>query len=405
LARWNGISSTDGAKKRLSLLSRKKWVESGMSIITPTRVREIVALDEQPVLRNLLITDAYHRLTLSMAQLHPGGDLAWPVFATWASKQAGAFIRQEEIPRALLDTLELERIPVVRAILDGITRFIIGGNTIVFEELGLAFAGFVETFADPSARTEANLATLLANFSEGESMPDQVTVAPDGTLVRKGDGGQSLVRTALRHNFEALRETQVDARAELLLLANVECGLHEQIRLQPYIAGALDTPFEELLRLAKVPAHPLAERSADVARRISTELLMTMATPHEIIDLGSDLKAPMGASMWPAELSNLRNETLLALADHVGAYDARERDLELGDRVEGWVNAFMSKLGLARPEAQGTGAKRWGQLDDRMRFIFEYFRSRQRHAALLAPPFSSAQQVEIHAGRVPAGPL
>jgi hypothetical protein len=376
-----------------------------MPSITSMRVREIVALDEQPVLRNLLITDAYHRLTLEMARLQPGGDLAWPVFATWASKQAGAFIRQEEIPRAVFETLELERVAMVRAILDAITRFIIGGNKTVFEELGLAFAGFIETFAEPSARTEANLATLLANFSEGESMPDRVTVTRDGTLVREGDGGQSLVRTALRHYFEALRETQVDARAELLLLANVECGLHEQIRLQPYIAGALDAPIEELLRLAQIPEHPLVERSADVARRVSTELLMTMALPNEVVDLGSDLKAPIGASMWPTELSNLRHPTLLALADRVGAYETRERELELSDRVEGWVNGFMTKLGLARPEAQGTGAKRWGRLDDRMRFIFELFRSRQRDAVLLTPPFSPAQQAELHAGRVPVGRL
>lgn len=376
-----------------------------MPTITTARVREIVALEEQPVLRNLLITDAYHQLTLSMAQILPGADLAWPVFATWASKQAGAFIRQEEVPRALFDPLELERIEVVRSILDAITRFIIGGNKIVFEELGLAFASFFETFAEPSAQTETNLATLLAGFSEGESMPDQVTITRDGKLVRTGDGGQSLVRTALRHYFEALRETDVDARAELVLLANVECGLHEQIRLQPYIAGALDAPIDELLRLAQVGDHPLAERSVDLARRISTEWLMTMATPHEVIDLGSDLQGPLGASMWPTELRNLRHPTLLALADRVGAYDARERNLEFDDRVEGWVNGLMAKLGLARPEAQGTGAKRWGRLDDRMRFIFEYFRSRQREAALLAPPFSAAQQAELYAGRLPAGPL
>lgn len=376
-----------------------------MSSMTPARVREIVAVEQQPVLRNLLITDAYHQLTLAMAQLLPGADLAWPGFATWASKQAGTFIRQEEVPRALFDTLELERIAVVRAILDAITRFIINGNKIVFEELGLAFAGFFEAFVEPSARTEANLATLIARFSEGESMPDQVTITSDGELVRTGEGGQSLVRTALRHYFEALRETDVDARAELVLLANVECGLHEQIRLQPYIAGALDAPLGELLRLAKVPDHALAERTVDLARRIATEWLMTMATPHEIIDLGSDLPAPRGASMWPTELRNLRHPTLLALADRVGAYDARERDLEFDDRVEGWVNGLMVKLDLARPEAQGTGAKRWGRLDDRMRFIFEYFRSRQREAALLTPPFSAAQQAELYAGRIPAGPL
>jgi hypothetical protein len=343
-----------------------------------------------------------------MAKLLPAGDLAWPVFATWASKQAGSFIRQEEVPsvaRAMLDALEPDRLRVVRSLLDGITRFIVGGNLSVFEELGFVFAGFVETFTQPSARTEANLNMLISKFSEGESMPDEVSITTAGTLSRKSAGGQSLIRTALRHYFEALHEPQADARAELILLANIECGLHEQVRLQPYIAGALDAPGQELLRLAGSPAHPLADSLAELARRIATELLMTMQLPHELLDLGSDLKAPPGAGMWPAELANLRHPTLSGLANRVGAYEARERGLELGDRVEGFINTLMTKLELARPEAQGTGAKDWARLDDRLRFIFEYFRSRQRDAALLAPPFTAAQLAEIYSGRVPTGPL
>jgi hypothetical protein len=104
------------------------------------------------------------------------------------------------------------------------------------------FASFIEAFSQPSARTEANLAALLAEFSEGESMPDEVLITPSGRLERKAAGGQSMVRAALRHYYEALHEPQADARAELCLLANVECGLHEQIRLQPYIAGRLGQP-------------------------------------------------------------------------------------------------------------------------------------------------------------------
>jgi hypothetical protein len=377
-----------------------------MSIIGRVRVQEIVALDEQPVLRNLLITDTYHGLTMAMVELLPGGDLPWPVFATWASKQAGTFIRQEEIPPSasmILDRLEPNRRHMVGQILDGITRYIVGGNLSVFEELGLAFAAFVETFAQPSARTEANLLTLLDNFSEGESMPDEVTITSAGTLERKRVGGQSLLRSSLRHYFEAMHEPDADARAELLLLANVECGLHEQIRLQPYIAGALEAPVDALLRLSRVEAHPLADSIAELAVHVSTELLMVLTLPHEVLDLGSDLEAPPGGTLWPTELTDLRHPTLLALADRVGAYKKRERDLDFGDRVEGWFNALMSKLELARPEAQGTGAKSWAQLDDRMRFIFAFFRSRQRDAALLAPPFSPEPRAEIHAGRIPTG--
>jgi hypothetical protein len=377
-------------------------------VIQRTHVHEIVALDEQPVLRNLLITNAYHGLTVAMASLLPTGDLSWPGFATWASKQAGSFIRQEEVPsaaRAMLRALEPDRLRVVRAILDGITRYIVAGNLSVFEELGFVFAGFIEAFSQPSARTEANLAALLAEFSEGESMPDEVLITPSGRLERKAAGGQTMVRAALRHYYEALHEPEADARAELCLLANVECGLHEQIRLQPYIAGALDAPAEQLLRLAGVSPHPLSDTLVSLARQISTELLMTLPLPHEVLDLGSDLQAPPGAGMWPVELTNLRHPTLSELANRVGAYEARERGLDLGDRVEGWINPMLVKLELARPEAQGSGAKNWARLDDRMRFIFEYFRSRQRDNALLAPPFSGAQLLELHAGRVPTGPL
>lgn len=37
--------------------------------MTPERVREITAMDGRPVLRNLLITLGYHRLTVAMAGL------------------------------------------------------------------------------------------------------------------------------------------------------------------------------------------------------------------------------------------------------------------------------------------------------------------------------------------------
>jgi hypothetical protein len=367
-----------------------------MSIAT-ARVHEIIALGEQPVLRNLLITDAYHRLAVAMAELLPG-DLAWPGFATWASKQAGVFIRQEQLPamaRTLLDRLDVEQGRLARAMLDGTSRYIVNGNLTVFEELGLAFAGFVEVFAQPSNRTKDNLAGLLQRFRAGESMPDEVSIAADGTVQRKPMGGQGMIRDALRHYFEALHETDTDARAELLLLANVECGLHEQIRLQPYIAGALDAPVGEMLRVARIDEHPRAEMIVELTRQIATELLMTLPLPHEVLDLGSDLAAAPGSGIWPHELGRLDHPTLLGLSERVGAYESREHNLDFGDRAEGWFNTLLCKLDLARPEAQGTGAKNWAKLDDRMRFIFELFRSRQRDQMLLTPPFAAGPETEL----------
>ncbi|WAS96100.1 hypothetical protein [Nannocystis punicea] len=371
--------------------------------ITPERVREIVAMADRPVLRNLLITRGYHRLTLAMAQVLDQGDFTWPIFATWASKQAGQFIREEELGAgmttllaarmpAVLDSVTL-RAPIRRA-LTQIARHVITGNTLVFEELGVAFATFAGTFAEPAARTEERLADVVALFSEGPSLADVVTMADDGTLERRSQGGQTMIREALAYYFMALHERSAAARAELVLLANGLCGLHEQTRLQPYIGGALAAPLAGLAG----DEGTIGAALATVMRRAATELMMTMALPGQVLRLGSDLPAPPGQPLWPEALARLEHPRLLQLTEELGAYAARERGLGLVDRLEDWLRP-------GEPEVQGSGADDWSRLGDRMRYIFEYFRSRQRDASLLVSPFSPAQEQDLLAGRVPTGPL
>jgi hypothetical protein len=54
---------------------------------------------ENPVIRNLQITQCYYEISQSMARL--GGYSAnWCTFAAWASKQAGQTIRREDLIRA-----------------------------------------------------------------------------------------------------------------------------------------------------------------------------------------------------------------------------------------------------------------------------------------------------------------
>lgn len=376
--------------------------------ITPERVAAIVAMDDQPVLRNLLVTDGYHRLTLAMAELL-GEDSAWPIFAVWASKQAGVFIRGDELPLRLREHLDAH--PGVgpyegaRAILHAISTYIGGGNTIVFHELGTTFAAFHQAFADPAARTEARLEEFSARFTEGPSEPDVVELDDDGRLVRRPMGGQSLLREATGHYFAALHEPDDGRRSELVLLANVLCGLHEQIRLQPYIAGAFESPAETFLRLARLGSHAYTDDLVAFVRRFSTELLMTMRSPTQVLRMGEDLPAPVHGELWPEPLARLEHPRLLDLAEQLGTYDARERNLELHDRMEGWLLSILSRLSLASPEAQGSAARDWTALPDRMRYIFEYFRSRQRDTSLRAAPFSPQQQAELALGRIPGGPL
>jgi hypothetical protein len=369
--------------------------------ITPERVTQIVAMDDQPVLRNLLITNGYHWLTLAMAELL-GEDSAWPIFGVWASKQAGVFIRGDELPLRLREHLDANPhvgpYEAARAILNGMSTFLAGGNTIVFEEIGAGFASFVQTFADPDARTDDRLAAFVAQFSEGPSEPDVVEMRDDGTLARRRSGGQSLLREAMGYYFAALHERDPTHRAQLVLLGNVIVGLHEQIRLQPYIAGAFESPAETFLRLARVDAHTFTDLVAFV-RRIGTEVFMTLRTPNEVLRMGEDLPAPPDGELWPEPLVRLEHPRLLEITEQLGTYDTRERKLVLADRVEGWLLSTLSRISLARPEAQGSAARDWSSLPDRMRYIFEMFRSRQRDISLRTPPFTPQQQAELAQGR------
>ena len=78
------------------------WIRTGKPMAhlppTPAEIDEIVAMND-PVLRNLRITEAYHRLALAFPCPRPGAN--WCAFAVWASRQAGRTIRGEDLMRAL----------------------------------------------------------------------------------------------------------------------------------------------------------------------------------------------------------------------------------------------------------------------------------------------------------------
>jgi hypothetical protein len=80
-------------------------VEDGLT--TPERVRAVIA-NTDPVVRNLQITQSYHELSAALNERDGGVDVAWTAHATWASKQAGSFIRGEEVPAPLRRFLDRE---------------------------------------------------------------------------------------------------------------------------------------------------------------------------------------------------------------------------------------------------------------------------------------------------------
>jgi hypothetical protein len=376
-------------------------------------IARIVQLGD-PVLRNLQITLAYCRLSLALDRRLGSGNVNWCTFATWASKRAGRTIRGEELRarlhrrlaaderfEAALSRLNarllqlntgalLSRSLIVTRLLDLVgylSATIAEGNLKVFAELAPAFSRLLAAFEGDSQLERDKLAGLLAHFRPGPTSAD----------------GQELLRAAFSHYAEAIFEPDPKAKAELILLANDQVGLHEQTRLQPNIANALNGPVLYLgerlqqdirsrlplwwllrwklglLRLQPVSLlEPFLPVVAQIWREEATLFLMELPLPGELLGLAWDLPPLAGQPMFPASLQDLHHPELLALLQQV-------------DRTPNTTS--------------GSGALDWANLEDRMHYIADLFRSRQCHQRLLEPPFDPDQCQAIAAGRVPSGAL
>lgn len=381
--------------------------------VTPADVRRIAAHPD-PVVRNLQITQAYHDIAAAFAALTgPGAN--WCAFATWASRQAGQSIRREDLARAferlLRDAPEAEAragaVLDARAAIDGAQPRSLGGavetlwdalnpaaafertsdavargNLKVFEEIGAAFARFLALFAG-GWPTDAAFEEFFASLRPGEP--------PEG---------QRYLADAFARYRDALRTEDARHRAQLLLLANLEIGFHEQTRLQPEILEAMNAPVVHprevrrriiaelfpdpaararywLARIARRAAplidarDRLAEELQRVGRRVVTEALMTLTLPRgRALRLGDPLPARFPVPLADPDLPELR--------------------------------AFLMALGA---RAGDEAAADWSDLPQRMRFIADLFRAYHPAAELFDPPFAADQVAEIRRGRLPAGPL
>jgi hypothetical protein len=376
----------------------------------------IIALDSEPVIRNLRITQCYRDLSRAIAGQLGRENNNWCTFATWASKTAGRFIRTDEIlpifGAALKDVhgiaTKVERInraltPLdpsaglsLSAILEAagdpvrnVSRHIMTGNLAVFSELGPLFSVTGSRLSKNTVYDAATVTRLLDELDLKTGLPE--------------DGGQSLLRSAVTRFYLAKFELNPRAKAELVLLANAETGLHEQIRLQPAIAGSLHLPFAKELRARYERHHrahypgellerlrfiievllrsvfkELDEELNEIWRRLATRLFMELRLPNGNIDLGRDLQAFPGQPLFPPALQTI----------------------ELGE-----LRKFLEVYHADGSTAVGSGAEDWADIPERMHFILTLFRARQQDARLLSEPFSSEQITAIGRGHLPPGPL
>jgi hypothetical protein len=362
---------------------------------------ERVAKLEQPVIRNLWITQHYHSLMGLLAGVLGTGNANWSTFATWASKTAGQSIRGEEVPPEIhqllseeaklqerLDQLlkampgawaeQLDPLAIPKAVLARVSEQIAIGNLKVFAELAPLFARFWDRFADPKRLTEAELDAFVAGLKSGPAEHD----------------GQDSLKVAFTSYFAGARSQSAKEKAEYLLYGNLLIGLHEQTRLQAFIAGAMDAPFDEQSYERLLSAEPdwlekltrpvfrgllatLRKELEDRWEHLATRYLMTLTLPGgNLLHLGEDI--PVGSTPFPAVLNPLEYQALKQL---VSTYDPHLDSLK------------------------GSGARNWTELGNRMAFIADLFRSRQQDQSLFRPPFSQEQLRALSLGQRPSGPL
>jgi hypothetical protein len=384
--------------------------------LTPEDVDRIAAIAD-PVIRNLQITQAYHELSAAAARL---GQVAnWCTFATWASKQAGRTIRKEDLQRGLEAALrsspaaasaasqvtkEASRFGATisvdeslasvwgvvdpAAALDRASAAVARGNLRVFEEIGREFARFEVECGEDVAIDADSLVRFVERLRPGE--------APDG---------QRYLRQAFSRYQRARFEVDPITRAQLILLANLEIGFHEQIRLQPEIAEALNAAVVDP---RDVRDRVIAALFPDAAWLVRLRLLIGRLTGRRtLLDVAIDALV-VGAQRLVRRILTrhlmsieLGTAVRLHLGEDIGAgFPPSLREIVLPE-----LRDLLDRINPTRDGRRESGAVDWADLGDRLHFIAEMFRCFQESPFLFDPPFTPAQLKRLDAGERPADPL
>ncbi|MDX2149590.1 MAG: hypothetical protein SFV54_02570 [Bryobacteraceae bacterium] len=314
------------------------------------------------VVRNLRITWSYFQLSAAFSR-GLEGHANWCTYATWASRQAGRTIRAEDLEPHIDARLRTTASSFWRELL---RRGLFQPET----RLG-AFVRRVHSPFDAFERSGD--AVMRGNLKVYAEIAPVFARALDGTL-----DPATLEQPLLREAFTNYQQTRCTAgqaqRAQLMLLANVQIGLHEQTRLQPEILESLNAPAAVARELSgrwwkRLVLPGFESYVTAFARAVITARLMTLALPWRTLALGCDLDEPC-----PPPFETLTHPALKALAQQF-------------------------------PLEGDCGARDWSELPQRMRYIFRLFRACHARAELYNAPFAPAQVALIEAGNLPEGAL
>lgn len=339
------------------------------------------AHEPNPTLSNLKVTRAHYLLSLALREIvGPEGGANFHTWAVWGSRKAGTTVRAEGLERALREvTILALSMGLMAGFLSGTilrswlpewlapglsvvgalggawtgrrwllsgrrhaAELMLEGNRTVLEDIGSQTARFVAWFADADGGDAASFARFLDGFRPGKTEM----------------GGQDLLRRAFTHYYRAAWSKDSHNKQQASYFANCLAILHEHIRLQRYIVGAL--PW--------------------IVRRCVTFRMMRYEVGPLRITVGDDVPSLAGLE-YPESLRTLTDPELLAF---LFGPEGLDRD---GNT-------------LAR-----TRTRDWTRLEQRMRYIVNLFRALHLHPDVIAAPYTTEQFEQIGDSRVPQGPI
>lgn len=292
-----------------------------------------------PVMRNLLITLGHYELSLALREvIGPDAGANFHTWAVWGSKKAGTTIRGEDVRgRGNVVVRVAGRRALARA-----AAQVLAGNVTVLDDIGRVSARFACAFAGEADADPQRLEAFLGGLEPGPAEA----------------GGQDLLRDAFREYWRARHEPDADMKHEHMLLGNLKAILHEHVRLEPYIGGAIPRPLRRV-----VTARLLDFRAGAEQLRVNRD-----------VPLRDDPRDPLS-------LRRLTNPDLVAFLTGPAGWDRT-------------------------PDSHdASGARDWANLADRMNYICDLFRSRHFEEQLYASPYTDEQWETLLAGGVPAPPL
>jgi hypothetical protein len=356
-------------------------------------------------LRNHRITLAYgdlsHQLSLLIAGNDDRGewDANWCTFATWSSLTIGTCIdRQPE--HGLINHLVRHFPPPLRRFFYGsaeallsrghgaIYRTLAVGNRLVFLEIGTAISHFLEYF-DPAHDGShqpsfegywSNVNSFLAGLRHLD--PSWVATAPPDP---------DTLRAGMRAYYDAINETNGKAKAELVLLGNLLLGAYEQTRVEDYLAATLTIFTTSRL-------HRLVRGSK----------------PGLVPFIGRGLGAPFSTSYaWFAtrfflalELPSSGGMAELMVGQPVPSLSGSKQQLDFPEILRHIalppLQAVLTCYDLSKRRYKHTRSRNWASFADRMNYITNLFRSRQRDPSLFESPWTPAQQASLLEGKLPS---